>query len=167
MEQLRQRVQARHPNETIDFTGDVFRANLYINDVRAFKEDNLKEMRVGPLLIRTVSPNARCHAIWLNLETGLLHESREPYSTLSTFRKVNDYGVLFGSYLNCEVLQSRAEYETALSPALNYAKYDAAMKANHVTMGEHDRQSYVRIYKDDHILVRSEEEPEWKKQLHI
>lgn len=75
--------------------------------------------------------------------------------------------MIFGNLVACNVLESRAEYETALSPALNYPSFNAALKANEVTHGKLDGRPYVRIYKGDKVMVRSEEAPEWTKNLHI
>ena len=117
-------VLARNPERKDIFLDEsLYRGNIYI-EAEPFEEDNLQEMRIGPLLIRQVHPTIRCKAIYLNQETGTLDEGKEPYSTLSTFRSIPGKGVGFGVYYATEVLASKADFERALPCSLGYPSFE-------------------------------------------
>ena len=80
-----------------------WRANIYI-DGKAWEEDDLVELRVGSMLIRSVGPCKRCPATQVNYDTHAKNPEMEPQLTLNTFRKHPQIGDVFGMYFQMEHL---------------------------------------------------------------
>ena len=70
-------------------------------------EDNLYELRVGPILMRNVGPAIRCDCIRMNYHTNRFFDDHEPYATLSKFRSVPSLGVLFSNNFQVELLTDK------------------------------------------------------------
>ena len=90
-------------------------------------------------------------------------EDKEPYSTLFKSRFYPAIGAVFGVYFNCEILKTCSEYAAALPANLGYTNFKSALKHNPISV--YSSGTYVKIHKDDHLLLRYEEEPEWKSFL--
>ena len=99
----------------------------------------------------------------MNLENHCRVDENEPYSELSTYRTVKDLGVVFGMFYQMEVLRNQRIYNNVLGPSKNgYDKFEDAIKANPIEKNEGDGEFYVTVHKKDGLLVRHNEEMEWK-----
>jgi uncharacterized protein YcbX len=72
---------------------DRFRANIVLDGLKPFTEDDWQEIRIGDVVLRVAKPCARCQVITTDQRTGEQHP--EPLTALSEFRK-KDHKVLFG-----------------------------------------------------------------------
>ncbi len=65
---------------------DRFRPNLVVSGCAAYEEDTWKVVRVGPLLLHSAGPTARCMMIGVNQQNAEWH--KEPLKTLASYRRV-------------------------------------------------------------------------------
>jgi MOSC domain-containing protein len=73
-----------------------FRPNLVLDDVAAYDEDRIYELRAGDVTLRIVKPCTRCVITTTEQSTGE-RDGIEPLATLKTYRFDRDLrGVLFG-----------------------------------------------------------------------
>ena len=72
---------------------DRFRANIVLDGVEPFAEDDWREITIADVVLRVAKPCARCQVITTDQRTGEQHP--EPLTALSEFRK-KDHQVLFG-----------------------------------------------------------------------
>ena len=89
-----------------------------------------------------------------------MDEDKEPYATLFKSRFCPGLGAVFGVYFNCEILKTCSEYTAALPAKLGYKNFKSVLKHNPISV--YSSGTYVKIHKDDHLLLRYEEEPKWK-----
>jgi uncharacterized protein YcbX len=75
-----------------------FRASMIVDTVNPYDEDKFIEMRLGPMLIRSVGPSVRCKATEVNYDKVDRNPEEEPNSTLSSYRMFKGKGVIFGMY---------------------------------------------------------------------
>lgn len=75
-----------------------FRANMIINGLKAYEEEQLNEFSIGDATFKMIKPCARCIMININPETS--ERGKEPLQTLSTFRKKGNK-VYFGMNAVC------------------------------------------------------------------
>ncbi len=78
---------------------DQFRTNLVVHSSEAFVEDSWKRIKIGEVEFEAVKPCERCVLTTVDVESGSFRSSREPLSTLSTFRANERGGVFFGQNL--------------------------------------------------------------------
>lgn len=71
-----------------------FRANIIIDGLSAYYEDELKEVKIGEVLLQNPKLCARCPVITQDIETGQV-VSKETLTTLAKDRKKSG-GVMFG-----------------------------------------------------------------------
>ena len=76
---------------------DRFRANIVINGLDAFAEDNWQRIRIGSVEFRVSKACTRCIMTTVDTETGI--KGKEPLQTLASYRR-GEKGVLFGMNLN-------------------------------------------------------------------
>lgn len=76
-----------------------FRTNFVFSGGKPFDEDNWKTIKIDNIVFHSVKPCARCIITTINQDTGI--KSKEPLTTLSTYRKKNGK-VLFGMNLVIE-----------------------------------------------------------------
>ncbi len=76
-----------------------FRPNIVIAGVRAWDEDGWRVLTVGALTCDVVKPCDRCVVTTVDQTSGTRDPGQEPLRTLTTFRKVEGTGVLFGQNL--------------------------------------------------------------------
>ena len=74
-----------------------FRANIIIEGLEAFKEDEATELNINGLLFRNPTLCSRCSIITQDIETGTV-VSKETLATLASYRKINGNKVMFGVY---------------------------------------------------------------------
>jgi len=100
VDELRQRVKDKYPEGLANFMVECeqFRPNIIIDTKESFSEDLFTEMRVGSCLFRNVGPAVRCNAIRVNYDKHCRVDEGEPYSTLSSFRKIPELGIVFGMF---------------------------------------------------------------------
>jgi len=85
-----------------------FRPNLVFKGVdKAFSEDTFAEFRIGETLFRGVLPCTRCKVTQVNAQTFQSRESKEPLTTLLSYRNIRGKGAL-GHHLNHLVKSSEA-----------------------------------------------------------
>ena len=65
---------------------DRFRPNLVVSGCAAYEEDTWKRVRVGPLLLESAGPTARCMMIGVDQRSAEWH--KEPLKTLAAYRRV-------------------------------------------------------------------------------
>ena len=65
---------------------DRFRPNLVLSGCAAYEEDTWKRVRVGPLLLTSAGPTARCMMIGVDQQSAEWH--KEPLKTLAAYRRV-------------------------------------------------------------------------------
>ncbi|KAH7053218.1 MOSC domain-containing protein [Macrophomina phaseolina] len=65
-----------------------FRANIYVTGPPPYTEDHWRILRIGSRRYHVSSRTARCTMLNVNPATGEL-ESKEPYKTMATFRKID------------------------------------------------------------------------------
>ena len=140
-----------------------FRPNVVVDTEESYSEDNYQELRIGAALLRNAGPAVRCNTIRMNLDNHIRVDENEPYSELSTYRTVKDLGVVFGMFYQMEVLRNERVYNNALkAKTMGYATFDEGAKANPIQKHEGDGEYYVTVNKKDGLLVRHNEEMEWK-----
>ena len=127
---LRKTALKAHKNQMPgDFCVDYrqFRGNILIDEDEtkspAFVEEYLREMRLGPLLMRCSGPSVRCNSLPINPFTGEAVYENEPYQTLSKKRTVPGLGVIFGTYYQCELLTEEKDFLKAMPCELGYESY--------------------------------------------
>jgi uncharacterized protein YcbX len=73
-----------------------FRPNIVIDDVEAYDEDRMHELRAGPVTLRIVKPCARCSITTTDQQRGAV-DGVEPLRTLKEYRFDKELrGVTFG-----------------------------------------------------------------------
>ena len=80
-----------------------FRANIVVNDLDSYQEDQQENYRTSALNLTRVAVCERCIVTTMDQRDGSM--TKEPLNTLSTYRKrENDYagGIVFGSYLTTQ-----------------------------------------------------------------
>ena len=160
-------MKERHPDglEDVFCAAENFRANIVLDTGVAWSEDDFCELRVGSALVRSVGPTARCPVIRVNWDKPGLQAEYEPYSTLSTFRTLPGFGVIFGMYYQVELLSNNRLYSEVLPAKLGYPTFSETAKRNSLETREADGEKFVRIHKKDGLLVRVDRETEWKRKL--
>ena len=63
-----------------------FRPNLVVSGCGAFEEDSWKRVRIGPLLLESAGPTARCMMVGVDQRNAAWH--KEPLKTLAAYRRV-------------------------------------------------------------------------------
>lgn len=71
-----------------------FRPNIVVTGCTPYAEDRWGRIQIGSLMYRVVKPCARCTITTIDQLTGI--SSKEPLATLATYRRVPDFGVIFG-----------------------------------------------------------------------
>ena len=92
-------------------------------------------------------------------------EHNEPYSTLSATRGVPNLGLVFGTYIQTEVISDARQYAQIFDSKLGYPSFEQATSKNPISWSEFDGEFFVRVYKHDKIYARAVKEPEWAKIL--
>ncbi len=90
-----------------------FRPNFIIDSTQPYSEDTYQEARIGNTLFRLVGYCSRCKAVTCNFETNDRNPELEPTETLASYRK-HEYGVLFGTYHQVEVINSAEQFRRLL-----------------------------------------------------
>ena len=76
-----------------------FRPNLVVKGAAAYAEDHWKNIRIGGCEMEVVKSCQRCVFTTIDPVSKQKHPEKEPLRTLSTYRKVESGGVIFGVYL--------------------------------------------------------------------
>lgn len=92
-----------------------FRANMIVDGIEAYAEDQIRSVRWGNLVLRTVKPCERC--MMIGLEPGESRFSPEPLRTLARFRKEGNQ-VSFGIYLMPDLNDSKIEMPVSIQDPL-------------------------------------------------
>ena len=75
-----------------------FRPNIVISSELAHEEDTFGNFQIGTVKFKNAKPCGRCIMVNNNSKNGIV--KKEPLSTLSTYRKV-DNSILFGTNIMC------------------------------------------------------------------
>jgi uncharacterized protein YcbX len=76
-------------NGVVDITARNFRPNLVVQTTRPWDEDSWKKVRVGQTDFFVPCRNVRCQVTTVNIHKGEFEETREPYKTMQSFRRVD------------------------------------------------------------------------------
>lgn len=74
---------------------DRFRANIIIEGLGAYEEDNIAQLQIGEIKFQNPKLCARCPVVTQDAETGKV-VSKETLSVLSAYRKIDGNKVVFG-----------------------------------------------------------------------
>ena len=157
VDDLKQRVQARHPGqetafETLNF--EVFRPNILIKTGEAYSEDLLSEMRIGSMLLRMASPCIRCNTPRCCYATCDKFPDNEPSSTMATYRNLKHptgKGVIFGVLCQQELMPANV-YRRVCAPTKGFPSYENVTRAN--PLSEMEGWPCMRVRPGDCIMVR-------------
>ncbi|MCB0282650.1 MAG: MOSC domain-containing protein [Calditrichae bacterium] len=73
---------------------DRFRPNIVIEGCSPYQEDEIKQIKIGEVVLDIVKPCIRCVITTIDQKT--LQKSKEPLATLATYRRSESGGVRFG-----------------------------------------------------------------------
>ena len=133
-----------------------FKPTIRIDLPGNYREDNLKEIRIGPLLARLVGPCRRCLLVYQNIDNGLPVGKSEPLRTLQATRQTNTMpGCIFGTYYQCDLLSNSKLYSDTLEASNGYPSFEQATQTNQIVQSR-DGETFVRVHKGDIISVRLE-----------
>lgn len=77
-------------------TMDHFRPNIVVSGLGAYAEDNFKFISIGECVFEFAQHCSRCVFTTIDPVTRQKRTDQEPLRTLAKYRKVKDYGVIFG-----------------------------------------------------------------------
>ena len=96
LEELNQRIVEIHISQKQAVSMDCFRPNIVIDSTEPFMEDRWSLIQIGEIQFQVVKPCSRCIITTIDGEVGTKKQSKEPLSTLGTFRQLSEQGVMFG-----------------------------------------------------------------------
>ena len=140
---------------------------MIVDTKEPLSEDLWAEMRVGNVLFRNSSPAIRCNTIrtdWENPEGNKVPD-QEPYSTLSTYRTVKNFGMVLGMYYQMALLDNKELYEAILPDSMGYPSFESSLANNKMTKRSGDLMHYVQIKKTDVFKIRLIEERQWRRNI--
>lgn len=96
LDELNRRLKESYNDDSQTIPMNRFRPNIIVDTNEPFAEDNWKVVQIGEVIFDLVKPCERCIITTTDQTTGQRNEMREPLNTLSTFRQLNQVGILFG-----------------------------------------------------------------------